>query len=47
MTTIRGEVRYDMADLKNVSDDNVYSGNNGPGSESDQFLIGFEAIYEF
>jgi hypothetical protein len=45
--TIKGEFRWDKAYLNGLSDENVFSDSDGPGSADDQFLVGFEAIYEF
>lgn len=44
---IRGEVRYDDADIKGFTDDSVYNDSDGPAADEDQVLIGFEAIYQF
>lgn len=45
--TLRGEIRYDNADLKGLSDENVYNDSDGPMAGDDQLLIGFEALYQF
>lgn len=45
--TIRGEIRYDDADIKGFTDDSVFNDSDGPASDEDQVLIGFEAIYQF
>lgn len=45
--TIRGEFRYDDADIKGFTDKSVFNDSSGPASEEDQLLVGFEAIYSF
>jgi hypothetical protein len=45
--TVKGEVRYDNADLKEASSDTVFTDSDGPGQGGDQLLMGFEAIYQF
>lgn len=45
--TIRGEIRYDDADIKGFTDDSVFNDSDGPMADEDQILVGFEAIYTF
>jgi len=44
---VRGEVRWDHADIKGFSDQSVYNDSAGPQSDEKQILWGVEAIYEF
>jgi len=44
---VRGEIRYDDADIKGFTDKAVYNDSNGPNRDEDRVLLGFEAIYEF
>jgi len=49
--TLKGEMRYDNADLKGLSSKSVFFDSESAAAPStasdDQFLIGFEAVYEF
>lgn len=45
--TVKGEIRYDNADLHDVSSETVFSDSDGPGQGDSQLLVGFEAIYQF
>ena len=44
---VRGEIRYDDADIKGFTDKAVFNDSNGPARDEDRVLLGFEAIYEF
>jgi hypothetical protein len=54
--TLKGEVRYDNADLHGISSETVFNDSDSPagpgpgpggGGGDDQLLVGFEALYEF
>jgi len=54
--TLKGEIRYDNADLKGISSETVFNDSDSPagpgpgpggGGGDDQLLVGFEALYEF
>jgi len=44
---IRGEVRFDDADIKGFKDQSVFNDSAGPMTDEKQVLFGVEAIYEF
>jgi hypothetical protein len=44
---VRGEMRFDDADIKGFTDQSVYNDSAGPMTDEKQVLFGVEAIYEF